>query len=171
MNTGCGKFYVTVNQDAEGNVFELFTSMGKAGGCASSQSEALGRMISLSLRSGIEKEAIVKQLKGISCHQPMLWGNGGKVLSCADAVAKALENYAPLAGQVSVQPAEATEKRGNGNGGNGNGKNGNGRNGNGRKSSVGEETLMVGACVECGGTVEHEGGCAVCHNCGFTKCN
>lgn len=165
VNTGCGKLYVTVNEDANGNVFELFTSMGKAGGCASSQSQALGRMISLALRSDIEKEVIVKQLKGISCHQPA-WGAGGRILSCSDAVAKALEQHYDASAQQTVSsPVLEIKKQTSANGGNG----GNG-NGNGQKPPVEKEIMMVGACIECGGTVEHEGGCAVCHNCGYTKC-
>ncbi len=150
MYTGCGRIYVTINEDSEGHFFELFTSMGKAGGCAASQSEALGRLISLALRSNISHEEIIKQLKGISCHQ-QVWGAGGKVLSCSDAIAKALELY-------HMKDAE-----GNGNG-----------NGNGKKKDKGmvyEETMLIGACPECGGSVEHEGGCAVCHNCGFTRCS
>jgi len=67
--------------------------MGKAGGCAASQSEAIGRLASLALRSGVQPGMIVKQLKGISCHLPSWGGNGGKILSCADAVSKAIEWY------------------------------------------------------------------------------
>jgi ribonucleoside-diphosphate reductase alpha chain len=145
VKTGCGHLYVTINEDMEGNVFELFTSMGKAGGCASSQSEALGRLISLALRSSIGKDEIVKQLKGISCHQPS-WHSSGRILSCADAIAKSLEQCR----MAEKDPA----------GGNGGGK--------GVKPS--DEVMIIGACPECGGAVEHEGGCAVCHNCGFTKC-
>ena len=144
MSTGCGYIYVTINEDEKGQIFELFTSMGKAGGCASSQSEALGRLISLALRSNIAPEQIVKHLKGIICHQQSL-GCNGKILSCADSIAKALESYHLKEGG----------------------------NGNGRKDFDKDyelETLLVGACPECGGTVEHESGCAVCHNCGFTKC-
>ncbi len=150
MYTGCGRIYVTINEDSEGHFFELFTSMGKAGGCAASQSEALGRLISLALRSNLSHEEIIKQLKGISCHQ-QVWGAGGKVLSCSDAIAKALEQY------------HMKEADGNGNG-----------NGNGKKKDKGliyEETMLIGACPECGSSVEHEGGCAVCHNCGFTRCS
>ncbi|MDA8088455.1 MAG: vitamin B12-dependent ribonucleotide reductase [Nitrospiraceae bacterium] len=142
MHTGCGRIYVTINEDAEGHFFELFTSMGKAGGCAASQSEALGRLISLALRSNIEHEEIIKQLKGISCHQ-QVWESGGKILSCSDAIAKALEIY---------HMKEA------------------GGNGNGKKKQVYEEKMLIGACPECGGSVEHEGGCSICRNCGFTKC-
>lgn len=89
MSTGCGKLYVTLNSDDDGP-FELFATMGKAGGCAASQSEALARMVSLAFRCGIPAEDVSKQLRGISCHQPA-WGNGGeRVLSCADAVGKAI---------------------------------------------------------------------------------
>jgi ribonucleoside-diphosphate reductase alpha chain len=141
VQTGCGRLYVTVSEDEEGNLFELFTSMGKAGGCAASQSEAIGRLISLALRSGIASGVIINQLKGISCHQPT-WSSSGRILSCSDAIAKALERY--------------HEAGAGGNGGNG--------------STVLEEAMIIGACPECGGAVEHEGGCAVCHNCGFTRC-
>jgi len=63
-----------------------------SGGCAASQTEAIGRLASLALRSGIPWFLIVKQLKGISCDRP--WGLGkNRILSCADAVAKAIELY------------------------------------------------------------------------------
>ncbi len=90
VHTGCGNLYVTVNEDGEGNLFEIFNQIGKAGGCAASQSEAIGRLVSLAFRSGIEPEDIVRQLKGISCHTPV-WYREGKILSCSDAVAKAIE--------------------------------------------------------------------------------
>jgi ribonucleoside-diphosphate reductase alpha chain len=141
MKTGCGNIYVTVNEDEHGQVFELFTHMGKAGGCAASQAEAIGRLVSLALRSNIEPEVIINQLKGITCHE-QTWSNGGKITSCSDAIAKALEKY--------LQKGE----KGNGNGGNGH-----------------SEVMRIGQCPECGGAVEHEGGCAVCHSCGFTKCS
>jgi ribonucleoside-diphosphate reductase alpha chain len=140
MKTGCGTIYVTVNEDENGQLFELFTSMGKAGGCAASQAEAIGRLVSLALRSNIEPEEIISQLKGISCHN-QAWSAGGKITSCSDAIAKSLEKYFQRG------------KKGNGNGG--------------KHSS---EIMIIGACPECGGSVEHEGGCAVCHSCGFTKC-
>lgn len=90
MKTGCGNLYVTINKDQEEKLFEVFTNIGKAGGCAASQAEAIGRLISLALRSGIEPEEIVKQLKGISCHAPV-WSGNGKITSCSDAIAKAIE--------------------------------------------------------------------------------
>src|SRR5512136_2810092 len=90
IRTGCGNLYVTVNEDEEGRLFEIFNQIGKAGGCVASQSEAIGRLVSLAFRSGIEPEDVIKQLKGISCHIPV-WHQAGKVLSCADAIAKSIE--------------------------------------------------------------------------------
>jgi len=90
IQTGCGKLYVTVNSDGEG-VCEVFAQMGKTGGCASSQIEAAGRLVSLALRSGIQPDAIIKQLIGIRCPSPS-WQNGKMVLSCPDAMAQVLKH-------------------------------------------------------------------------------
>lgn len=89
MQTGCGPIYVTINENEQG-LFELFTKMGKAGGCAASQSEAIGRMVSLAWRSSIDARQVIRQLRGISCHSPFGFGEN-KVLSCADAVARAIQ--------------------------------------------------------------------------------
>ncbi|RJQ14651.1 MAG: vitamin B12-dependent ribonucleotide reductase [Nitrospiraceae bacterium] len=149
MKTGCGNLYVTINEDEAGNLFELFTQMGKAGGCASSQAEAIGRLVSLALRSNIEPEELVKQLKGISCHSPA-WAAGGKISSCSDAISKAIERYAE----------HGSKKNGNGNGSH-----------HEEHKDTKENIMLCGACPDCGGAVEHEGGCAVCRDCGFTKCS
>lgn len=93
MRTGCGKLYITLNEDGEGP-FEVFCTMGKSGGCAASQSEALARLISLAFRCGIPAEEVAKQLRGISCHSPAWNGGGERVLSCADAVGKAISKLA-----------------------------------------------------------------------------
>lgn len=142
MTTGCGNLYVTINEDEHG-LFEVFTQMGKAGGCSSSQAEAISRLISLSLRAGLDPKQIVKQLRGVRCPNPG-WEKGGMILSCSDAIAKAMERYllekkTPVAKKVAAMAAASGEK-------------------------------FAGSCPDCGGTLEHESGCAVCHECGFSKC-
>ncbi|MDP2183480.1 MAG: vitamin B12-dependent ribonucleotide reductase [Actinomycetota bacterium] len=140
--TGCGNLYVTVNWDEEG-MCEVFTQMGKSGGCASSQSEALSRLISVSLRAGVDPDAIMKHLRGIRCPSPS-WTEGGKVLSCADAVGIVMEHAFTF-----METGEA---------------------GKGVSKSGDSRDYLSGACPECGGSLEHESGCAVCRACGYSKC-
>ncbi len=91
VTTGCGHVYVTINSDDSG-ICEVFTTLGKAGGCASAQMESISRLISLTLRSGIDVASIVKQLRGIRCPS-IAWEEGKSILSCADAIASVLENH------------------------------------------------------------------------------
>ncbi|MGB2799888.1 MAG: adenosylcobalamin-dependent ribonucleoside-diphosphate reductase, partial [Dehalococcoidia bacterium] len=91
VSTGCGSIYVTVNSDADG-VCEVFSTLGKAGGCASAQLEAICRLISLALRSGVSIDSVVKHLKGIRCPS-IAWEEGHSVLSCPDAIGSVLEKH------------------------------------------------------------------------------
>ena len=154
LETGCGHLYITINEDERG-LCEVFTQMGKSGGCTASQAEAVGRLISLALRSGIEPEAIVKQLKGIRCPSP-LWQPGGMVLSCSDAVGKALERFVKERGTlevVSSLPGEAAAEKG----------------GVSKQNTV-DKGDVCPECPECGSMVEYVEGCVVCRTCGFSKC-
>jgi ribonucleoside-diphosphate reductase alpha chain len=135
METGCGPLYVTINEDNQG-LFELFTTMGKAGGCAASQCEAIGRLVSLAWRSGVQARQTVKQLIGISCHKPAGFGDN-RITSCSDAVARAI--------MMHVQSHE-------------------------EGAELAHFSQTGGACPECGGAIEHEGGCCVCHACGYSEC-
>ena len=94
ISTGCGKLYVTVNRDEQG-ICEVFAQMGKTGGCAASQIEAIGRLTSLALRSGVKMESIINQMAGIRCPQPA-WNNGKLILSCADAISRVLGQQSGL---------------------------------------------------------------------------
>jgi ribonucleoside-diphosphate reductase alpha chain len=91
VTTGCGYIYVTVNFDEKG-ICEVFSSLGKAGGCASAQLEATSRLISLAVRSGIDISSVAKHLRGIHCPS-VAWEEGRAILSCADAIASVLEKY------------------------------------------------------------------------------
>lgn len=161
MHTGCGKMYVTINEDSEG-VFEVFTQLGKCGGCTATQSEAIARLISLALRAGVDTSRIIEQLKGIRCPSPTLT-EGGAILSCPDAVAKALESYlserelptlfaAPAdipttpQAQKKVEP-KVYQTKGSGNS---------------------EGTCPQ--CPDCGEMLEFAEGCVVCKSCGYSKC-
>ena len=91
VTTGCGYIYVTVNFDEQG-ICEVFSSLGKAGGCASAQLEATSRLISLALRSGVDIASIVRHLRGIRCPS-ISWEEGQAILSCADAIGSILEKH------------------------------------------------------------------------------
>jgi ribonucleoside-diphosphate reductase alpha chain len=128
--------------------------MGKAGGCAQSQCEAIGRLISIDLRSGGNLERIIKQLKGISCH--MRYGFGpNTVLSCSDAVGKALEQATTSMTEIKVSKTDdsvTVDKL---------------------LSDYDSDSTVVknGACPDCGGQVEHVEGCDICYSCGYSHCS
>jgi ribonucleoside-diphosphate reductase alpha chain len=157
IRTGCGNLYVTVNEDEEGNLFEIFNQIGKAGGCAASQSEAIGRLVSLAFRSGLEPEVVVRQIKGISCHMPV-WHQEGKILSCADAIGKAIEWHLQ---KKKADPGAETERT---------------ETVSPQKpllmslpSKPGSSVIQRGACPECGGPLRFEEGCVKCY-CGYSDC-
>ncbi len=161
--TGCGNLYVTINEDENGFPFEVFMSMGKAGGCAMSQLEAMGRLLSLALRSGIDTNSIIEQLRGIRCPSPS-WEKGGRIFSCSDAIARVLERIIveskKTTPQVSANLGDVT-------------------NGTPVEGSVSTETRkqvkaktenIVGVCPDCGNALWHVEGCMVCKSCGYSKC-
>ncbi len=90
VKTGCGNLYITLNRGGD-KLFEVFATLGRAGGCANAQNEALTRMITLSLRCGVPKEEIIKQLEGIQCPNPTMFPKEERVLSCPDAIAKVIK--------------------------------------------------------------------------------
>ncbi len=147
--TGCGSLYVTINEDEHG-IAEVFVQLGKSGGCAASQTEAIGRLISIALRSWVNPDAIIRQLKGIRC--PSIGFEENEIItSCADGVAKVLERY--LRGEYTkirvdlegIKPLTEFEEK--------------------------PRTKMIGGvCPECGNVLEYGEGCMTCRMCGYTKC-
>ena len=101
METGCGHLYVTVCRDDSNELFEVFAHLGKTGGCAACQCEAITRQISLGMRCGVPIEEQVKQLTGIRC--PNISGapehQDAYLMSCPEAIAQAIliesEGYDP----------------------------------------------------------------------------
>ena len=151
VRTGCGNLYVTVNFDDEGMLVEVFCLLGKAGGCASAQLEAITRLISLALRSGVEAESIIEHLRGIRCPS-MSWDQGHAILSCPDAIAGVLERQHTGAGVTKAPGDKAkAEPKSKSNGG-------------------GEIGNLAGQCPDCAGLLIYQEGCLICQGCGFTKC-
>ena len=156
IRTGEGYLYVTINEDSEG-LCEVFTQIGKAGGNAAAQSEAISRLISLALRSGVAPREIVKQLKGISGPTPVWDGAGGQILSTPDAIGKVLERYIEhreslKKSGIPMMPPKSAPAAGT------------------APATHAEQSTMITTCPECGTNVEHVSGCVLCYNCGWSKC-
>ena len=161
IRTGEGNIYVTINEDEQG-LCEVFSTIGKAGGNAAAQSEAISRLISLALRSSINPQEIVKMLKGISGPTPV-WENGELILSTPDAIGRALERYLERRGEGHSPPPPATHQPaaapvstpGSASGG---------------TPPASQGVVNSVTCPECGSTVVHESNCLNCKHCGWSKC-
>jgi ribonucleoside-diphosphate reductase alpha chain len=147
VESGCGHLYVTINSDSDGPC-EVFTQMGKVGGCASAQLEAIARLTSLCLRSNVKVSSIINQLQGIRCPSPM-WSKGEMVTSCADGVAKALKTYLDLETDLPVVEPAASAKT---------------------AAPASASRGMSATCPDCGSAIEHVEGCLKCPSCGWSKC-
>ena len=150
MGIGCGNLYITVNYDDYG-ICEVFTNTGKAGGCPS-QSEATARLVSIALRSGIDVKTITSQLRGIRCPSTIRQ-KGMKCTSCPDAIARVIEKVVATNGFHEGGASFVALASGYQSGDDSN------------------PMSHLRACPECNAKVEHEGGCVICRNCGYSKCN
>src|SRR6056297_1677786 len=97
IDTGYGKLYVNINEDAQGQPFELFANIGNSGGFTASFTEALAKTISTALRSGVDPEEIANELKGIRSPK-VAWDKGEQINSIPDAIGTAMRRY--LDGEV-----------------------------------------------------------------------
>lgn len=160
---GCGSIYITTNKDEKGPC-EVFTNLGRTGGCPS-QSEATSRLISLCLRSGVEVNAVVDQLVGIRCLSTLAKKDGGlmpggkRVLSCPDAIGKALEEFNKsesnktgdnVVHSDSALSDDGTDWR--------------------PKDRIDMPQPESNKCPKCSMILQHTGGCLVCNSCGWSKC-
>ncbi len=161
MNSPLGDIYVTINEDDAGRPFEVFCTLGKAGGAAFADAEAMGRLMSLALRSGVPITALRDQLRGISSDRAVGVGPN-KVLSAPDAIGQAIERY--LEEQAGIQeelpmhlpaPASPTAAKAQA----------------APKSYHGLREHFMGSCPDCGsGQLAYEEGCMKCHVCGYSEC-
>ena len=163
MDCPLGDLYVTINEDETGRPFEVFCTLGKAGGAAMADAEAIGRLISLALRSGIPITAVRDQLRGISCDRAVGFGTR-KVLSAPDAIGQAIEHYLqekegiqeelPILNPPVPSEARATSPSYVSSG-----------------DSLSKPNYL-GSCPDCGtGQLSFEEGCVKCHVCGFSECS
>ena len=156
VRTGHGNMYITINFDDEtGGPFELFSALGKAGGCDSAHLEAISRLVSLALRSGIDPQDVIAHLRGITCCPA--WDDGTLVRSSPDAVALVLERQTGLgqSTQAASQPlpfAFAPEPV--------------------PVNSNGYAGFQSRRCPECNAPVAFLEGCVACIDpgCGWNKC-
>ena len=157
INTGHGIIYVTVNHDENNQPFEVFGMLGKAGGCDAAMLEAITRLSSLVLRSGVDPSLLVRQLSGITCCPA--WDNGKQVLSSPDAIAIAVnEVISQDTNGHALQPSLFSV----------NGHSVNGHN-NGHNNGHSNYNNMQ-RCPECHNAMIPEEGCFKCYQCGISKC-
>ncbi|MDQ3223623.1 MAG: vitamin B12-dependent ribonucleotide reductase [Gemmatimonadota bacterium] len=170
VETPLGTLYVTITEDDKAQPFEVFMTLGKAGGALMADVESLGRLISLALRSGIPIREIYRQLRGISSDRVIGLGPN-KILSVPDAVGIAIERWMQekqgiqqellpggaqrVPGEPDMAPVVAQSQLGI----------------TGEQMVLGgmQETLS-GACPDCGSQLEFAEGCMKCHVCGFSEC-
>ena len=159
-----GTLYVTIGEDEKGQPFEVLMTLGKAGGALMADVEAIGRLISLALRSGVPLMQIYRQLRGISSDRAVGLGPH-KVLSVPDAIGIAIEKW--MQDKQGVQqelgisgaPEGVTSEVVHGSRGDA-----------ALRASRGPDQDFIGACPDCGSQLAFIEGCAKCHVCGFSEC-
>jgi ribonucleoside-diphosphate reductase alpha chain len=167
VETPLGTMYVTITEDDKGQPFEVFITLGKAGAPLMADVEAIGRLISLALRSGIPMREIYRQLRGISSDRAVGLGPH-KVLSVPDAIGIAIEKWMQdqqgvqqdLLGATAVRAHEVVLGEA-------------GEGGEGGPAALRAGTAnqdFIGACPDCGSQLAFSEGCAKCHVCGFSEC-
>ena len=183
--TACGKLYITINRDADGNLVEVFIDPGKSGGCVAN-AESLGRYASSMMRAGMAIESIIDATKGVKC-AACTKAKGGKRhvdgLSCGDIIARTIQEEYDRFNRCKVDSCSKCEN----------------------KCELGMEEVPnkdisrleniaamlnpenwvisdeeadkhrikfdKNTCPECGVELANEGGCVTCKNCGYSKCD
>ena len=176
VRTGRGPLYVTVNVASDGRPFEMFGTLGKAGGNDAAMSEGMSRLASLALRSGVDPDEIVKQLRGIT--DVPVFDNGDLIRSVPDAISLVLDRVAKSGPMPSgaIDDSESAQI---------------GMFGAPEPDDIGlistresateivsdatpsismVEALTAELCPDCDAGMAHEEGCAKCYSCGYSRC-
>ncbi|OGF54798.1 MAG: ribonucleoside-diphosphate reductase, adenosylcobalamin-dependent [Candidatus Fraserbacteria bacterium RBG_16_55_9] len=155
MKTEMGNIYITINEDDKGMV-EVFANLGKSGSSGMAFTEAIGRLISLALRSGVKPTAVMDELSLIRGLRPIVQEDGKVVFSVPDAIAKAMEEYLKGGEQLAlldeVKPSQTAKHPEVG--------------ANGR-----DKKRHAELCPSCGGLLMFTNGCYICSDCGFSECD
>lgn len=162
--TACGKLYITINRDADGNLVEVFIDPGKSGGCVAN-AESLGRYASSMMRSGMTIESIIDATKGVKC-AACTKAKGGKRhvdgLSCGDIIARTIqEEYELRNNTVVITNSQLYEAM----------KNPENWVISDEEADKHRIKFDKNTCPECGVELANEGGCVTCKNCGYSKCD
>jgi ribonucleoside-diphosphate reductase alpha chain len=164
LMTPVGTAFITINHDADEAPMEVFINIGRAGSDVQAMAEALGRLISKSLKFSSTISAqdramvIIDQLKGIGGTRPVGFG-ANRITSLPDAVAKALIMDMGIQEISLVKTPHIVSDN------------------SPERKSVKQErkfaTLNKSAdfCPSCGNaTLVHEMGCKTCYSCGYSEC-
>ena len=157
--TACGTLYITINCDDDNNIVETFVHTSKGGICQANVN-AINRMISLNMRSGVKVDEIIDQLRGINCQACAKTISSGIKLdgiSCPDIISRTIKEFKEsLDGEPVVQKPIKVENT---------------------EVKLVEQTqddnkisYKAGTCPECGAELEAQGGCYICLECGYSKC-
>ena len=144
--TACGKLYITINTNSKGELVEVFIDPSKSGGCLANV-EVIGRLCSSMLRAGVAVEAVIDSAKGVKCSSCARSKKRVDGLSCGDIVAKAIEteyNYRK-GKKITKKVEKITEKV--------------------------EKFEEKAKCPECGAELSFTGGCNICPECGYSRCD
>ncbi|MBP1922271.1 ribonucleotide reductase alpha subunit [Halorubrum alkaliphilum] len=197
VETGYGKLYVTINEEETGRPFELFANIGHSGGYTNSFTEALAKVISTALRSGVDPEEIVDELQGTRSPK-VAWDKGEQIQSIPDAIGTALRRYLDdeidkgipqqqslddVGGETTGSDVSDVDSPGQTDGGAAAGGSATdipsgpepagGPDGE-PETDVTQDLIAAGEspeCPECGGmNLYYSEGCKTCESCGWSEC-
>ena len=158
ITNGCGAFHLQAFYDEfDGRIWETFISLGDGGGCERNL-EFISKLISKCLRAGVSIDEVIETAKSIRpcmsyCNRTRSKGDTSPGVSCPSAIGKALEDFKNKISEFMCddeEELEVVELE--------------------EDSGVDNKPISANICPDCGSPLTKEGGCDVCHNCGYSHC-